>query len=128
MKRELIVLLEFVIGLIMLVVGLFLFSHNATLTSTLISEGIKLGSVRINPLFFALPLAVGIVLYIVWPKAVFSKVISIIGVVVIVAGIVFTTTLTIPRKSLFQWLFDLVLIIGGAFLMCWSMFSENRGQ
>ena len=60
------------------------------------------------------PLILGVFWLIVNPKSFLAKVLTVAGVVFIIASIIMSVRLVFERKSLFEYTVMLILIVGGA--------------
>ena len=122
-RNELIGLLA---GLIMVVVGLFLFTGKVTVQTDFFSGAFTLGSVRINSGLVIVPFVVGVVMFFFKPEHIASKIVVIFGLLLIVASVIVSTTLMLPRISLYEWLLYIVLFFGGAGLVCRCLFGNKK--
>lgn len=128
MKKERNELMEFLGGLAMLVVGLFLFTSKVTVQSALFSGSISIGSATINSGLVVIPFIIGIVMLFVRPGSIAARIVTGIGLLVIIASVIASTTVRLPRISLYEWILYLVLIFGGAGLLCRALFGGKNDK
>lgn len=129
MKKEKLELLHLVIGIAMLVVGLFLLTEKVTIDSALFSDNFVVAGTKLNPLLIVVPLAIGVVMMWFDSGALVSRIVSGLGLLLIVVCVVMTTTVTVPRISPLLWLLYFVLILGGFLLMVYSLFlGRDKGK
>lgn len=126
MRRERNELLEFLGGLIMFVVGLFLFTNKVTVQSALFSGSLAIGSVNISSGLVVIPFIVGIVMMFVRPHMLAAKLVTGLGLLIIIVSVIATTTIRLPRITLYEWLLYLVLIFGGLGLLCRVLLGNHK--
>lgn len=128
MKKERYELLEFLGGLAMLVIGLFIFTNKVTVQTAFFSGTFVIWGVNINSGLVIIPFIIGTVLLFARPHSFIAKIITGLGLLLIIISIVTTTTIMLPRISLFEWLMYLVLIFGGLGLVCRALFAAGKGD
>lgn len=124
-------LFQFVGGLAMLVVGLFILSQKVIVSSGFFGAGIWLGSFHMNNGLIMVPLIIGIVWMFASGSSFWSKVFTVISVLLIIAAIVLSTRIYLERLTLYEWILILVLIFGGAGLTARVLFAmpgKNRHE
>lgn len=126
MRRERNELLEFLGGLVMFVVGLFLFTNKVTVQSALFSGSLAIGSVNISSGLVVIPFIVGIVMMFVRPHMFAAKLVTGLGLLIIIVSVIATTTIRLPRITLYEWLLYLVLIFGGLGLLCRVLLGNHK--
>ena len=126
MKKERNELLEFLGGLAMLVVGLYLFTNKVSVQSTLFSGYLSVNGMRVNSGLVVLPFIIGIVMIFVKPESIISKLIAGCGLLIIIVAVIASTTLRLPHISLYEWLLYLILIFGGLGLLCRVLFTDKK--
>lgn len=114
----------FLAGLAMLIVGLFIFSQKVLVHTAFFSTGIRLGHFHVNSGLVIIPLIAGIVWIFVAPKNIGGKILSAIGVLIIIVSVIMSTTIHLVTMSLFDWILILVLIFGGAGLVLRVLLSK----
>ena len=108
-------LMQFVAGIIMLVVGLYIFSQKVIVFSGFFS----FGGGRFSSGLIVVPLIIGIVWMFVSGANFASKVFTVI------ASVVMTTNIHLSAMTLYDWILILVLIFGGAGLVGKVLFAGN---
>ena len=73
-------LVEFIVGLAMLVIGLYLFTGRVSVSSSFFSSGIYYGTVRIPTGAVFVPFIVGIIMVFAKPESFLSKLVAGLGV------------------------------------------------
>lgn len=116
-------LFQFVGGLAMLVVGLFIFSQKVVVSSGFFGTGIRLGNFRMNNGLIMIPFIIGIVWMFASGGSFWSKVFTVISVLLIIAAIILSTRIYLEQLTLYEWILILVLIFGGAGLAARVLFA-----
>lgn len=114
-------LLYFIIGIVMLGVGIYLFSSKVIVTT---GFGFMVGGGKINGGLVVVPMIVGIVWWFINPKSVMAKIITGLGLVLIVASVVVNTRF-IFHDNLYNYIIMLVLMCGGAGLILRVLFKKR---
>lgn len=114
-------LMQFVAGIIMLVVGLYIFSQKVTVFSGFFS----FGGGRFSSGLIVVPLIIGIVWMFVSGANFASKVFTVLAAIIIIASVVMTTNIHLSAMTLYDWILILVLIFGGAGLVGKVLFAGN---
>ena len=128
MKKERNELLEFLAGLAMLVVGLFLFTNKATVHTSFFAGTISFFGTRLNSGLVIIPFIIGIVWLFVKPHSFGAKLVTGLGILIIIVSVIASTTTSLPRITLYEWILYLVLIFGGAGLLARALFGgKNKG-
>lgn len=117
MKREKNELMQFLAGLAMLVAGLFILSQKVMVYSGFWGYGWMVGGVQMSSGLIMIPLIAGIVWLFASGGSFGAKVLTGLGVLIILLGIIMTTNIKLSRVNLFEWIVILVLIFGGAGLL-----------
>ena len=118
-------LIRVIIGLVMIAAGVGLFISKTSVSTELLSFG-GVYSWWISVLVI-LPLAAGIVMLIVKPHLMASKIVAIAGAVVIVTAILINTTIIIEKDiSTFEWIIYGVLLLGGIIVCLSALFIKKR--
>lgn len=113
-------LMQFVAGIIMLVVGLYIFSQKVIVFSGFFS----FGGGRFSSGLIVVPLIIGIVWMFVSGANFASKVFTVLAAIIIIASVVMTTNIHLSQ-TLYDWILILVLIFGGAGLVGKVLFAGN---
>lgn len=119
-------LLQFLGGLAMLVVGLYIFSQKVMVSSSFMS-GMRLGGLHMNNGMIMIPLIIGIIWMFASGGSFVSKVFTGMSVLLIVAAIVISTNISLVHMSLYEWIIILVLIFGGAGILA-KILLASRAQ
>lgn len=116
MKKARNELLQFLGGLAMLVGGLFLFSQKVIVSSGF-GMGFMFGGIRVASGLIIIPLIVGIVWLFASGGSFASKIMIGVGVLIIIAGVIASTTIRLSTITLYEWMLMLFLIFGGVGLL-----------
>ena len=122
-------LFQFIGGLAMLVVGLFILSQKVVVSSGFFGAGIWFGNFHMNNGLIMIPFIIGIVWMFASGGSFLSKVFTGISVLLIIAAIIISTRIYLVHLSLYEWILILVLIFGGAGLLAKVLFvmpAKNR--
>ena len=117
-------LLSFIVGAVMLSVGLF-WLMQIVQVSSLWGGGLTLGGVQVSAGAALVPLIVGIVWLFFDPKSVGAKIVCLLGVVIIIAGILLSIRFNIRPTSLYVFILIFVLIAGGCGLLARVLFRKK---
>lgn len=109
-------LLQFLAGLVMLIAGLFIFSQKVVVHSSFMS-GFSMGGIRMTSGLIIVPLIIGIVWMFATGASFASKVMTGVGVFLILVAIIASTSMHLTSMTLYDWVLILVLIFGGAGLL-----------
>lgn len=109
-------LLQFLAGLVMLIAGLFIFSQKVIVHSSFMS-GFSMGGIRMTSGLIIVPLIIGIVWMFATGASFASKVMTGVGVFLILVAIIASTSMHLTSMTLYDWILILVLIFGGAGLL-----------
>ncbi len=126
MKKERNELLEFLGGLAMLVVGLYLFTNKATVHTSFFSGGLSLFGMHLNSGLVIIPFIIGIVWLFVKPSSFGAKLVVGLGILIIIVSVIASTTIRLPRITLYEWILYIVLIFGGAGLLARALFGGRK--
>lgn len=118
-------LLQFVGGLAMLAVGLFIFSQKVVVRSGFFGGGVSLWGFRLNTGLVIVPLIIGIV-WLFATNSFASKVFTGFAALFIVAVIIMNTNMHLMTMSLYDWIIILVLIFGGLGLTAKVLLASNN--
>lgn len=111
-------LLTFFAGLIMLVAGLYWLFNSVVVESFGWGFGsFRFGGILVPSGLVVVPLIVGVFWLVVNPKSFFAKILTVAGVVVIVASVIASVRLRFESKSLYEYIIMLILIVAGAGLL-----------
>jgi len=107
----------FLAGLAMLIAGLFIFSQKVLVHTTFFSNGFRIGTFHLNSGMIIIPLIIGIIWLFVRPKSIGGKIVTAIGVLIIIISVIMSTSIRLTTMTLFDWVLILVLIFGGVGLL-----------
>lgn len=110
-------LLQFLGGLAMLTVGLFIFSQKVMVYSSFFGGSWGFGGFYMSNGIIIIPLIIGIVWMFASGGSFGSKILTGAGVLLIIAAVILSTNIRLVHVSLFEWILILVLIFGGAGLV-----------
>ena len=118
-------LMQFVGGVIMLVVGLYILSQKVMVSS---SYGFfSLWGGRFSSGLIMVPLIIGIVWMFATGGSFVSKVFTVLSVILIIASII-ASTIWLVSITMYEWVLILVLIFGGAGLVAKVLFANNKSE
>lgn len=117
-------LLQFVAGVVMLVVGLYIFSQKVIVSSGFFGGGLTIGGFHMNSGLIIIPLIAGIVWMFV-SDAFGAKILTVFGVLIIIVSIIMSTSIRLSTMTLYEWVLILVLIFGGAGFVAKVLFASN---
>lgn len=109
-------LLQFLAGFLMLTVGLFIFSQKVVVYSSFFG-GFSMGGIRMTSGLIVVPLVAGIVWMFVSGASFPSKIMTGVGVLLILVSVIASTNIHLVSMTLYDWVLLLVLIFGGAALL-----------
>lgn len=104
---------QFVAGVVMLIVGLFILSQKVVVSSGWFGYGgtIMLGGVRLNSGMIMIPFIIGIIWMFASGASFASKLFTALSVILIVASIILNTNIYMVSISMYEWVIMLVLIL-----------------
>lgn len=106
----------FVVGVIMLAVGLFIFSQRVDVSSSILG-GWSVGSFHISSGMVMIPFIAGIIWMFASDGHIASKIFTALSALLIIVSIIISTGLHLETMRLFDWIIILVLIFGGLALV-----------
>lgn len=117
-------LLTFFAGLIMLTAGLFWLT-SIVQVSSIWGAGWHIGGINITGGFTLVPLIAGILWLFFDPKSKGARILCVLGVVIIIAGVIMSLRFYVHGTSLFVFIIIFVCIAGGAGLIARTLFSTS---
>lgn len=125
-------LLLLLLGILMCCGGLYLFSKQVSVETVRFSNmygswGL-FGSKGIPGGMVVVPMIIGIVLWVIFPKSFVGKLVTILGGLFIILGVISSIELRFVRASLYELILMLVLIFGGGALMLRILFMPDLGD
>ena len=119
-------LMEFLAGVGMLVIGLFVFFQKVVVTSSFFGFGYTMGGLSISSGVVIIPLIIGIVWMFVNVDSFGAKLLTAAGVLFIIFSVIMSTRIMLTTMTLFEWIVILVLIFGGLGLVARVLFAGKR--
>ena len=119
-------LLQFLGGLVMLVVGLYIFSQKVMVSSSFFGGSMWVGGFHMSNGIIMIPFIIGVVWMFASGGSFASKILSGLGVLFIIVSIILSTNISLVHITLFEWILILVLIFGGAGLLVKILFAVPR--
>ena len=113
-------LLQFVGGVIMLVVGLYILSQKVMVSSSYGFFSLWGGRFSSG--------LIGVVWMFASGGSFVSKVFTVLSVILIIAAIVASTRIWLVTITMYEWVLILVLIFGGAGLVAKVLFANNKSE
>ncbi len=118
-------LLEFVAGIALFALGLFWFTSKVTVTT---GFGFRFGTLNITGGVVVVPFLIGVVWWFIDVKSIVAKVLTVLGVLIIVGSVIVNTKFYMAQESLFNYLLMLVLICAGLGLIARVLFKGNKDE
>lgn len=103
-------LVLFLVGVVMLAAGLYWFMNSVTVSMGFFS--FAYGGFRVGGLV-VVPFIAGICWIFAKPDSIFAKLLTVVGIVIIIASVIAGTTLYFQSRTLYEYLIMLVLMVGG---------------
>lgn len=127
MKKERNELLEFLAGMAMLVVGLYLLTTRVEVTTGFWGGYISIAGWHVSTGLTVIPFIIGVVWMFVNPDSFAAKLVAGLGVLIIIACIIMSTSMYMRHVTLYEWLLMLVLIFGGGGMVARILFKTPKG-
>lgn len=124
MKKEGNELVQFLIGIVMLAVGLYWFSSSVMVTTGFYD--ITFGSYRTGGGLVVVPLIIGICWVFANPRSIGAKIVVVLGVIIILASIIAGTKFIFYRRNLYEYIIMLIFIFGGASMTLKVLLSKPK--
>ena len=122
-------LLQFVGGIVMLAVGLFIFSQKVIVHSSWFGYGgFSVAGIRISSGLVIVPLIIGIIWMFTTGANFASKVFTAFSVLLIIVSVIMSTHIHLSSMTLYEWILLLVLIFGGAGLVAKVLFAGSASD
>lgn len=116
--------LQFLIGLVMLAAGGYWFMSSVTVTTGF--YGLHLGNFHVSGGLVVVPFIAGIIWLFLNTDSIGAKLLTGIGLVIILASVIMSTTFVFQSRTLYEYLIMLVLIFGGAALSLQVLFAKPK--
>lgn len=126
MKKEGNLLLQFIIGLALLVAGLYWFLTSVTVTTGF--GRFSIGRMDIGAGLVVVPFLVGIIMLFFNFDSILAKIVTGLGLLVIIASVIGNTDFKIRQMSLYAYLVMLVMIFGGTALVLKVLLKPLPGE
>lgn len=118
-------LAQFMIGMVMLAAGLYWFLSNVTVMTHF---GFQLWNFRVGAGLIVIPFIAGIIWLFVNVDSFGAKLLTVLGIVVILASIIANIQFIFRATSLYVYLIMLILIFGGAALVGQVLFRWPKDE
>lgn len=116
----------FLLGLGMCVGGLFLFTNQVDVKAFSMQQVNFFGLINAIPGgLIVIPLIIGIVIWIALPKIFVGQILTGIGALIIILGVISSVQLHFRQTSLFTYLLILILIFGGGALVLRTLLTPS---
>ena len=125
MKKRRTPLAQFMIGMVMLAAGLYWFLSNVTVMTHF---GFQLWNFRVGAGLIVVPFIAGIIWLFVNVDSFGAKLLTVLGIVVILASIIANIQFIFRATSLYVYLIMLILIFGGAALVGQVLFRWPKDE
>ena len=119
-------LLEFFLGVILLGLGLYLLFKKTVVHSSWYSW--RLGGLDISSGLMILPFIIGVIWYFYNPKSVIPKLLTVLGVVIVVATMIMSVRITLSAMSLWDYILIIGMSAAGAGLLLKTLFRKRQQQ
>ena len=116
---------EFVIGIILLSIGLFMLSMRVRVYSGWFA-GFTIGSFHVASGVVTIPLIIGIVWYVMNTKSVLAKLLCVLGSIIIVVSIIMSIQINWVSSTLFEYLLIFILSAVGLGLILKTILSDKK--
>lgn len=107
--------LYFLIGIILVSVGLFLLTQNTVVTMHWYTW--MFGSFKLATGLIMVPFIIGIIIMFFNPKSLIGKIVTIIGIIIIVATIIMSINIVFKQTSLYNFIIMIGMIAAGSGLL-----------
>ena len=119
--------LPFLAGMAMLVVGLYLLTTRVEVTTGFWGGYISIAGCHVSTGLTVIPFIIGVVWMFVNPDSFAAKLVAGLGVLIIIACIIMSTSMYMRHVTLYEWLLMLVLIFGGGGMVARILFKTPKG-
>lgn len=116
-------LMQFLAGIGMLAIGLFVFFQKVVVTSSFFGFGYTVGGLNVTSGMVIIPLIIGIVWMFVNFDSLGAKLLTAAGILFIIFSVIMSTRIMLTTMTLFEWIIILVLIFGGLGLVAKVLFA-----
>lgn len=123
MKKEN-TLIQFIAGVALLALGIFMLFQKVHVSTGF--GGIRVGGVHVSGGFIFAPFIIGIVWMFINSKSIAAKILTGVGLVIIIASIIMNTHMYMYSTSLYEFILILVFIAAGLGLLIKTLFSNPK--
>ena len=117
---------EFVIGILLLGLGLFMLAMRVRVHSGWYGLGFRFGNFSLPTGTVVIPLIIGVVWYFINPKSIMPKLIITLGSLFIVASIIMSVSITYTSATLFEYILTMLLSATGLGLILKTAFTDKK--
>jgi len=115
---------EFIIGILLLAVGLFMLSMKVRVHTGW--YGFGLWGMQVPTGVVVIPLILGVIWYFMNPKSFGAKLLIVLGSVFIVVSIIMSVSITFTSATLFEYIIMIVLSAAGVGLILKTVFTDKE--
>lgn len=117
---------EFVIGILLLGLGLFMIAMKVRVYSGFFGYGFRIWNFNIPSGTVVIPLIIGVIWYVLNPKSILAKIVMTLGGLFIVASIIMSVSLSFTGATLFEYILMLLLSAVGLGLILKTSFTDKK--
>ena len=117
---------EFVIGILLLGLGLFMLAMKVRVYSGFFGYGFRIWNFSIPSGTVVIPLIIGVIWYVLNPKSILAKIVMTLGGLFIVASIIMSVSLSFTGATLFEYILMLLLSAVGLGLILKTSFTDKK--
>lgn len=119
--------INFLVGIVLLSVGLFLLTQQTVVTMVWYTW--MFGSFKLATGLILMPLIIGIIMLFYNPKSLLGKILTIIGVAIVIVTIIMSINIVFKTTSLFNFIVMIVMIAAGCgLLLRWYFESKKQSK
>ena len=115
---------DFIIGILLLAVGLFMLSMKVRVHSGW--YGFSYGGFSIPTGVVVIPLIIGVIWYFMNPKSFGAKLLIVLGSIFIVVSIIMSVSITFTSTTLFEYIIMILLSSAGVGLILKTAFTDKQ--
>ena len=120
-------MLEFVVGIILLAIGLFMLTMRVRVYSGWFA-GFVVGSFHVASGVVTIPLIIGVIWYVVKPESIWPKIVCILGSIIIVVSIIMSVSINWVSSTLFEYLLIFILAAVGIGLILKTVLTDKNNK
>lgn len=118
--------LEFIIGAIMLVAGLWILLQKVYVSSSFFGGYVRIAGLRLRTGIFTIPLIAGLVWMFLKPQSKASKIFTVAGFVLIIIVAICSVSIRVRAIPIGTWIIILFMVAGGIGLVLQSIKISNK--